>query len=142
MSEGFYTAEQAADRLRFHPKTVRRFIREGRLRATRIGKSYRIMQSDLAAFAGGLPDAAPAAFGARVTSIVDVEGVDSDNAERLARYLPAIRNATEAHADPMALNVVYDREGRRLKIVLAGSPADVAEMLKYIDFHLDQQRQR
>lgn len=140
MAESFYTVDHAAERLRLHPKTVRRFIREGRLRATRIGKSYRIMQSDLAAFAGALPDAALAAFGARVTSIVDVDGVNADAAERLARYLPAIRNATEAHADPMALNVIYDREQQKLKVVLAGSPADVAEMLKYIDFHLEQLR--
>src|SRR5262245_37744597 len=36
------TVHFAADRLKLHPKTVQRLIREGRLRATRIGKSYRI----------------------------------------------------------------------------------------------------
>jgi excisionase family DNA binding protein len=53
MSEELYTVEMAAERLKLHPKTVLRFIRDGRLRATRIGKSYRILRSDLDAFGGG-----------------------------------------------------------------------------------------
>jgi excisionase family DNA binding protein len=36
------TVEQAAEELKLHPKTVLRYIHEGRLEATRIGKAYRI----------------------------------------------------------------------------------------------------
>ncbi len=62
MTQELYTVEAAAERLKLHNKTVLRFIREGRLRATKIGKQYRILHSDLDAFAGvGSAREAPAA---------------------------------------------------------------------------------
>ena len=35
MSQPFHTVADAAEQLRLHPKTILRFIREGRLRAIR-----------------------------------------------------------------------------------------------------------
>ncbi|MGZ3314865.1 MAG: helix-turn-helix domain-containing protein, partial [Caulobacteraceae bacterium] len=52
MSGSLYTVEQTAERLRLHPKTVLRMIRDGRLKAKRIGKAYRILGDDLDAAAG------------------------------------------------------------------------------------------
>ena len=52
MSGELYTVEQAADRLKLHAKTVLRMIREGRLKAVRLGKAYRISGDDLDAAAG------------------------------------------------------------------------------------------
>ncbi len=46
------TVETAAAHLQVHRKTVLRYIRDGRLPATRIGKAYRIQRADLDAFAG------------------------------------------------------------------------------------------
>ena len=39
MSTTLFTVEQAAQRLNLHPKTVLRYIRDGQLPATRVGKS-------------------------------------------------------------------------------------------------------
>ncbi|NLT40483.1 MAG: helix-turn-helix domain-containing protein [Clostridiales bacterium] len=47
MSEEYYTVEQISKMLAIHPKTVQRYIREGRLRAAKIGKSRRVGGSDL-----------------------------------------------------------------------------------------------
>jgi excisionase family DNA binding protein len=47
------TVRQVADLLGLHIKTVRGYVRDGRLKATRIGTSYRITRTDLAAFTGG-----------------------------------------------------------------------------------------
>lgn len=135
MSSTFLAVDQAADRLRLHPKTVRRFIREGRLRATRIGKSYRILESDLVRFAGGAAEI-PSASTARVTSVVDVENVDAGTAQRAARLLPGMLNSREASPDPISLNVLYDPERRQLKVLLAGSPSRVAGILAHVEFVL------
>jgi excisionase family DNA binding protein len=131
MSEEIYTVEQFAERLKLHPKTVLRFIREGRLRAVKVGKSYRILRSELEAMTGVLQASGPAAT-ARVTSIVDLPDVGAELAERLARQVPAVRMAQEAHADPMSLNVAYDPARRHLKVVIVGSIEDTAVMLKMI----------
>ena len=52
MSPHLYTVDQVAERLNLHAKTVRRYIRDGRLKAKRIGKEYRVARSDLDEFAG------------------------------------------------------------------------------------------
>jgi len=136
MSQPFLTAEQAAERLSLHPKTVRRFIREGRLKATRIGKAYRILESDLAQFAGGAPDAGevPAV---RVTSVVDIDNVDSETAQRLARFFPGALYSRDPRPDPVSLQVLYDPERQQLKVLLAGSPSRVAAYLSHIELTLE-----
>ena len=131
MSEEIYTVEQFAERLKLHPKTVLRFIREGRLRAVKVGKSYRILRSELEAMTGVVRSRGAAAA-ARVTSIVDLPDVSAELAERLARQVPAVRTAQEAHPDPMSLDVAYDPARRHLKIVIVGSIDDTGVMLKMI----------
>lgn len=44
------TIKDAAEFLRYEPKTVRRFIREGRLEAIKFGRSYRLKKSALERF--------------------------------------------------------------------------------------------
>lgn len=44
---GLLTAEQAAERLGLHPKTVSRMAREGRLSATKIGGRWRFRADEL-----------------------------------------------------------------------------------------------
>ena len=45
MIEDYYTVEQISTMLKIHPKTVQRYIREGKLRATKIGKGWRVAAS-------------------------------------------------------------------------------------------------
>ncbi len=47
--EVWYTVERVAEIMQLHPQTVRRMIREGKLRATDLGKKagYRVAASDL-----------------------------------------------------------------------------------------------
>lgn len=48
--EEFYTINQAAITLKVHPLTVRRYIKEGKLKAYRAGGNIRISLNDLRAF--------------------------------------------------------------------------------------------
>jgi excisionase family DNA binding protein len=55
------TVPEAARRIRRNPETVRRWIREGRLRCTKVGTQYLVEEADLDAVAGpdgttALPD--------------------------------------------------------------------------------------
>src|ERR1700742_4410878 len=106
MSEEVYTVEQFAERLKLHPKTVLRFIREGRVRAVKVGKSYRILRSDLEAMTGVVLGQTRA--GVRVTSIVDMGEASPERAQHIARALPAMRMGQTTPSDPMSLDVTYD----------------------------------
>lgn len=48
--EEFYTVNQAAITLKLHPLTVRRYIKEGKLKAYRAGGNIRISVNDLRLF--------------------------------------------------------------------------------------------
>ena len=141
----WYTVEQVAARLQVHPKTVLRYIREGRLRATRIGRPYRVLGADLEAFAGG-PDAAasggathaeaPAAE-AVMTTVVEVPSVRPELAQKWARAVP---NALQAkpHGTPLRADVVYTPDSRTVKILISGGAADCINLLNLIRVWLDQ----
>jgi excisionase family DNA binding protein len=133
VSENVLSVAAAAERLKLHPKTILRFIREGRLRATRVGRQYRILQSDLAALAGE-PER-PASH-ARVTAIVDVAEVDAETARDMAACLPAARAGGTPSGDLMSIDLAYDPARRQLKVVLIGAPGDVAAMLSITETRL------
>ncbi len=67
---------------------IRRFIREGRLPAKRIGKEYRITRAALDEFAGtsAAPDQAPIArtHHVLVSSIVDVDAISPEDSQRIS----------------------------------------------------------
>lgn len=46
----YYSVEETAEILQAHPDTIRRYIRQKKLRAARIGKSYRVSEKDLQSF--------------------------------------------------------------------------------------------
>lgn len=50
MEEKYYSVEQISEMLNIHPKTIQRYIREGKLRAGKIGKSWRVTGHDLSVF--------------------------------------------------------------------------------------------
>jgi len=131
MSTPLITVEQAAQQLGLHPKTVLRHIREGRLRATRIGKSYRITSTDLNAFAG--LDAGPAAGTRtiRATCTIDLKGLSAEDAYRIDTFLGAAARSRDPGRPPLHASTAYDPALRTLKVVLVGDPGDIAPMLGF-----------
>jgi excisionase family DNA binding protein len=130
------TVEFAADHLKLHPKTVLRFIREGRLKATRIGKSYRIPRGELEALAGAPVQSEPAREEASVTSIVDVPDVDAGLAKSWAKVVGAsLKRPTGLRAE-----VIYEPAREHLKIVLVGPPGESIALLGQIRVWLAQLR--
>ncbi|MFI7436065.1 helix-turn-helix domain-containing protein [Micromonospora haikouensis] len=137
MKEEMYSVEQVADLLGLHVRTVRGYIRSGRLRATRIGKQYRVARADLDALTGRPP--APPARGAsvEVSSIVQVDGVDRATADRLGTFVLAGANNGYDLAHPLRVQTVHDEERNRMKIVILGGTAATADLLRMIDAVLD-----
>jgi len=133
-SEELCTVEAAAERLKLHKKTVLRFLRERRLRATKIGKQYRILRSDLDAFAGvASTREAPAA---RVTTVVDVDDVDEALRQRITSTMLGAASAgggSEQRAHAMSVDVAHDPVRRTVKVIAVGTPSDVATLLRLVD---------
>ena len=120
-----------AERLGLHVRTIRNYVREGRLRAVRIGKQYRIAPRDLAKLTGQ-----PAStFESRspqeqphlaVSSIVDIDAVRPGEASRLTTLLTAAANAHKGQHTATRVETIYDPHRMRMKIILVGTMEDDA----------------
>jgi excisionase family DNA binding protein len=127
---GWLSVEQVAERLGLHVRTVRGYIRSGRLAAVRIGKQYRIARADLDAFTGRAAPAARAA--AEVSAVVDLSGVGPVAADRLATLLIAGAQGRGDAADPLRIRTVYDDARAHLKIIIVGGIEATADILQTI----------
>ena len=136
MAHPLFTVEQAAQHLNLHPKTVLRYIRDGRLTATRMGKSYRILRADLDAFAGVASGRAPTGPDARTTCITDISGVTVEAAERIATFLQSAAMAGDADTPPLHLQTAFDPLAKALKVVVIGSLSDTGRLLEMLHLHM------
>ncbi|MQS07360.1 helix-turn-helix domain-containing protein [Streptomyces alkaliphilus] len=147
MSEGereLYSVGDVAELLGLHVRTVRNYVRTGRLKAVRIGKQYRIAREDVEALIGGTADPDPSqgersrkAPGDRpsveASTIVRIDPVDPDTAHRLVTLVTASVQPGRAGGGGPRVQTIHEPECSRLRIVLLGSPADTAELLTLID---------
>ncbi len=147
MNDQLYSAEEAAQILGLQVRTVRNYVREGRLPGVRIGKQYRISRSALEAFAGtgaGEAHSTRASSGAGdalssqeadvdVSGVVVIDGFGTEAAERMTRTLGAMAAGGEDAGTRLRVETLYDEERSRFKVLLAGSAAETAELLRVID---------
>lgn len=140
MLDTFYTVDEAADHLRLHPKTILRFIRTGRLRATRAGRAYRILRADLETFAGVPPDLERKPAAARATCVVDVPDASPALHQYVARSLQAALSSRTTPAHPIHFETIFDPELRQLKLVIVAVAGDTAALLSALDTLLESFR--
>jgi excisionase family DNA binding protein len=119
-------------------RTVRGYVHDGRLRAVRIGKQYRITREDLEEFVGA-PVVDPPDVGRHrhldVSSIVEIDAVSPETAHRITTLLTAAR--THAADQPLRVETIYDQERARMKIVILGGLADTRHLLEYLQAVLE-----
>ena len=138
----FLSVDQVATQLGLHVRTVRNYVRSGRLKAVRIGKQYRIARENLDALTGhqGPPTTASReASGPKhvdVSTIVDIDAISFEDASRIGNALMASVKGRPESDDPVRIDTIYDKERARLKVILSGSIATTASLLKFIDAYL------
>jgi excisionase family DNA binding protein len=136
MAKSMFSAEEVADILGLHVRTVRGYVRDGRLPATRIGKQYRIARSDLDAFTGARPS--PPADGADETlrvdasAVVQVEPIGPAAMTRLTTLVTAATGTREDGEGQLHVHTAYDARRAALKIIVVGTADDIAKVLTLV----------
>ena len=135
-SRQLFTVDEVAGRLNLHVKTVRRFIREGRLPAKRIGKEYRITRSALDEFAGTSAEPGnapiPRTRQVLVSSIVDVDAISPEDSQRITTLIMAGLNARRGEPDFPRVDSLYDAERGRLRIMITASAELTCDLVRTI----------
>jgi excisionase family DNA binding protein len=142
VAQELYSIEQVASLLNLHVRTVRNYVREGRLKAVRIGKQYRIAREDLEAMTGRPASAFEREPVRRqrhveVSSIVEVDAVSPDTANRVMNLLSGAYNGRRSGDEPLRIETIYDAERARLKIILVGGMDTTASYFKIISAVLE-----
>ena len=123
----FYSVEQVADLLGLHVKTVRGYVHDGKLKATKVGKQYRITSEDLAAFTG------QSVLGRHidVSSIVQIDDVDFATMSKISGMIMAVVS-TPYEGERLRVETIYDRDRASLKVIVVGGLTRTADLLKFI----------
>jgi excisionase family DNA binding protein len=134
MEQLYYSVDQVAALLGLHVRTVRAYVRDGRLKATQVGRQYRITREDLAAFTGA-PPPAPTARHSEVSSVVQIEAVSQAEAIRIANTAVAVAQSCRSSAPedgPLRVESVYDESRATLKLIILGGLETTAELLRIV----------
>ncbi len=150
MAQQLLSAQQAAEILGLQVRTVRQYVREGRLPGVRIGKQYRIARADLDAF-GTVTSEPPTPARAEparpvtqspvsaveVSAVVQVMNLAPETSARLERTLAAVAAAADRSKqdDGASLRVepLYDARRGQMTVVVLGTAAQTAQLLQIID---------
>ncbi len=145
MTETYYSVEQISQMLSIHPKTVQRYIREGKLRASKIGKSWRVSGHDLSVFTEGA-NAAPAnkkrdipADGrVKASSVIDIDVDSRDEAIRIVNTLSAVMNVKPPEYGRSSMHAQFIEPDDKVRITLWGNVKFMSAILEAIDMLTEQ----
>lgn len=139
MGGSLYSAEQVADILGLHVRTVRGYVRDGRLKAVRMGKQYRIAEQDLRAFTGQKAHETTRAPQAHVSTVVHIDDVDRSAMDRLVTHLGAAATGGSGPAARLDLHFTYDEPSCRLTLFVVGDPEPASAIVAMIGALIRQQ---
>lgn len=129
MQETYYTVEQISSLLQMHPKTVQRYIREGKLRAVKVGKAWRVSGHDLSVFTETIPPEGAPAPVAVVSCVADIYAANKDAAIRMMNALGAAHTGKPPEFGQGSIQLQYIPEEEKLRVTLYGGARFTAAML-------------
>lgn len=137
MSQELYSVEQVAAHLSLHVRTVRNYVREGRLKAVRIGKQYRIARDAIEALTGRPLETVARDVVRRhrhvdVSSIVEIDAIDPESANRVTTFLLGAANGRRDDGEKLRIETIHDPERARLKVIIVGGLDATASLLKVV----------
>lgn len=152
MEEKFYTIDQIAEILGMHHKTIRKFITEGKLRANKVGKQWRISGHDLSLFmednnvnirnnkseceniefSNTNLDSNDKTSKINISTVIDINEIDMDEHRRISNTLLALMNSKDSKMSNSTINIKYYENSKNLKIMLWGDIEFTKEMLDFI----------
>lgn len=148
MEDKFYTINQVAEILDMHHKTIRNFITDGKLRASKVGKQWRISDEDLKSFMERnkeqIEEEKIVEFstnethsnfvkeGINVSTVIDIMQIDNKQYMRISNTLIAIMNSRDQEMQNATINMKYNEKDKNLKVLIWGGIKFTEEMLSII----------
>ena len=138
MKNSYYTVDQVAGLLDMHVKTIRRYIREGKLKANKVGKQWRVTEHNLSLFTqGDIPEEndnieiineniysthnnTKIERKINVSSVVEIDVLDFDDASKISNSLIAVMNNKDPKYGKSSIKVQFLQKDKKIRIILWG----------------------
>ncbi|MFB0919436.1 MAG: helix-turn-helix domain-containing protein [Oscillospiraceae bacterium] len=142
MTKDYYTVEQISEMLDIHTKTIQRYIREGRLRATKVGKSWRVTGHDLSVFVESDSDngrnSENRSTRSIASSVVDITVNGKEEAIRIMNTLTAALNSKPPEYGQTSMQSQLIERENMIRITLWGGIRFMAVMMDTIAILTEQ----
>lgn len=139
----YYTVEQVSDLLSMHPKTIQRYIREGKLQAKKVGKGWRIAGHDLSVFTEG-SSVADADFSKPIdekitmSTVIDIKTSCPEESIQITNMLIGASNSKQTGVQRSTMHTQYIEYEKTLRVTLWGGIEFVQKMLDIISVVVKQ----
>lgn len=143
MSEKYYTVEQVAKLIELHPKTIQRYIREGRIKAQKVGKEWRITGHALSTFVEGTGDVTAdhsvqnvqeilgaAMNDIKVSAVLDIPVRNHSEVVKVANWINSLIISRPSHSGYTSMTSQYIEPENIIRILLWGDPAFVEGIMR------------
>lgn len=129
----YYSVEQISEMLKIHPKTIQRYIREGKLLASKIGKSWRITGHDLSIFiensktqikAESTSESKRSILKTKISSVIDIDVEGNEIASRIINAVMALPNTKYTdytHQNFCTLHAQFIEAENKVRITIWGN---------------------
>lgn len=157
MENKFYTVDEVSEMLNIHPKTVRKYIREGKLGATKVGKQWRIAGHDLSLLVEGekntvLKNISEVTYNTSeldarsnrtndkisVSTVIDILVENKDEVDRISNTLIAVMNSKDPQYGKSTINIQYIEKSHKLRVMLWGTLHFTEALLSSISVLVDK----
>jgi excisionase family DNA binding protein len=137
--EPLFSLEQVAERLGLQVRTVRSYVRAGRLKAIRIGKQYRVAREDLESIIGprGWHASIARHRQPEVSSVVHADAITEEMADRVADHLRGAAKTPRDDGSALRVETIYDRGHAQLSVIVIGSLSATAALFGLLNAMLD-----
>jgi len=128
MEQRYYTVAKVAEMLDIHEKTIQRYIREGKLRATKVGKAWRISGHDLSLFVNENKTKVSEddickqkSKRIMVSSVVDIDVSDMGEGMSIINMLTATLNSKPKEYGKSTMNAQFIEQESKVRVMLYGN---------------------
>jgi excisionase family DNA binding protein len=143
MESKLYSIKSLTTILSLHPKTILRFIHEGKIKARKIGRSWMVHEDDLRDYAhaelaeSGKPRLEPEygtlAERISVSAVIEIDEQNSEEASRISNTILAMLSSKDESMGKTRFDFFYYPEAQKAKYILYGSPAFISAILNNFD---------
>jgi len=139
METKLYSIGDLAEILQLHPKTILRFIHEGKIAARKVGRAWRVTGADLKAFCHGelanketldqslrygtLKDRI------KISAVIEINEQNSEEASRISNSIMAMLNCDREADGRARFDFYYYPEIQKAKYVFYGSPKFIGRIV-------------